>query len=356
VGDRLCRANGAAGAPAVFNGLCLALAPSPRRAWLPPAGTSLCGNRMISVAWVTGGRSALPSEWRRRRPGGVAGGSVTACRPGALRSPFAGQSPAPTGRVQPPPRRCLPSPRRAWLPPAGTSLCGNRMISVAWVTGGRSALPSEWRRRRPGGVAGVTACRPGALRSPFAGQSPAPTGRVQPPPRRCLPSPRRAWLPPAGTSLCGNRMISVAWVTGGRSALPSEWRRRRPGGVAGVTTGGRSALPSEWRRRRPGGVAGVTACRPGALRSPFAGQSPAPTGRVQPPPRSPFAGQSPAPTGRVQPQLSVTPICEEPFFSPCQTPKPGTGPGFGSVGAVGPVSAGRRLSGRGPGRAPPSSR
>jgi hypothetical protein len=172
-------------APGGVNGLCLALAPSPRRAWLPPAGTSLCGNRMISVAWVTGGRSALPSEWRRRRPGGVAG--VT--------------------------------------------------------TGGRSAPPSEWRRRRPAAL----------------------TAYVW-----LAPSPRRAWLPPAGTSLCGNRMISVAWVTGGRSALPSEWRRRRPGGVAGVTTGGRSGRANSpqapgglaydgWELRRANGAAGAPA-------------------------------------------------------------------------------------------------
>jgi hypothetical protein len=90
---------------------------------------------------------------------------------------------------------------------------------------------------------------------------------------------RRCWryrMPPRSPSVSLRRAEPSSHRESSASA------KRHPDVARLETTGGRSAPPGEWRRRRPGGVAGVTACRPGALRSPFAGQSPAPTGRVQP--------------------------------------------------------------------------
>src|SRR5690554_920181 len=123
---------------------------------------------------------------------------------------------------------------------------------------GRPALPGEWRRRRPGGVASVGASRqePFGLHSPGKAQLPQNPGATQ--------------ERPEATTLgaTGGRPAPLVRLeaTGGRSAPL----------VRLETTGGRSALPGEWRRRRPGGVASVGACRqePFGLHSPGKAQLP----------------------------------------------------------------------------------
>src|SRR5690554_6197541 len=233
------------------------------------------------------GRPALPGEWRRRRPGGVASVGASRQEPFGLHSPGKAQLPQNPGATQ--------------ERPEATTLgaTGGRPAPLVRLeaTGGRSALPGEWRRRRPGGVASVGACRqePFGLHSPGKAQLPQNPGATQ--------------ERPEATTLgaTGGRSAPLVRLetTGGRSALPGEWRRRRPGGVASVgacrqepfglhspgkaqlpqnpgatqerpeattlgATGGRPALPGEWRRRRPGGVASVGACRqePFGLHSP----------------------------------------------------------------------------------------
>src|SRR5690554_5681909 len=181
------------------------------------------------------GRPALPGEWRRRRPGGVA--SVGACRqePFGLHSPGKAQLPQNPGATQ----------KR----PEATTLgaTGGRSAPLVRLetTGGRSALPGEWRRRRPGGVASVGACR----QEPFG-----------------LHSPGKAQLPQNPGATQERPEATTLGATGGRSAPL----------VRLETTGGRSALPGEWRRRRPGGVASVGACRqePFGLHSPGGAQLP----------------------------------------------------------------------------------
>src|SRR5690554_4025557 len=85
------------------------------------------------------------------------------------------------------------------------------------TTGGRSALPGEWRRRRPGGVASVGACRqePFGLHSPGKAQLPQNPGATQ--------------ERPEATTLgaTGGRPAPLVRLeaTGGRSALPGEWRQ-----------------------------------------------------------------------------------------------------------------------------------
>src|SRR5690554_4914012 len=123
---------------------------------------------------------------------------------------------------------------------------------------GRPALPGEWRRRRPGGVASVGACRqePFGLHSPGKAQLPQNPGATQ--------------ERPEATTLgaTGGRPAPLVRLeaTGGRSAPL----------VRLEATGGRSALPGEWRRRRPGGVASVGASRqePFGLHSPGKAQLP----------------------------------------------------------------------------------
>src|SRR5690554_2868466 len=265
------------------------------------------------------GRPALPGEWRRRRPGGVASVGASRQEPFGLHSPGKAQLPQNPGATQ--------------ERPEATTLgaTGGRSAPLVRLetTGGRSALPGEWRRRRPGGVASVGACRqePFGLHSPGKAQLPQNPGATQERPEATtLGATGGRPAPLVRLEATGGRSAPLVRLeaTGGRSALPGEWRRRRPGGVASVgasrqepfglhspgkaqlpqnpgatqerpeattlgatsgrsallvrleATGGRPALPGEWRRRRPGGVASVGACRqePFGLHSPGKAQLP----------------------------------------------------------------------------------
>src|SRR5690554_1537458 len=194
------------------------------------------------------GRPALPGEWRRRRPGGVA--SVGACRqePFGLHSPGKAQLPQNPGATQERPEATtLGATGGRPAPLVRLEATGGRSAPLVRLeaTGGRSALPGEWRRRRPGGVASVGASR----QEPFG-----------------LHSPGKAQLPQNPGATQERPEATTLGATSGRSALL----------VRLEATGGRPALPGEWRRRRPGGVASVGACRqePFGLHSPGKAQLP----------------------------------------------------------------------------------
>src|SRR5690554_90099 len=164
---------------------------------------------------------------------------------------------------------------------------------------GRPALPGEWLRRRPGGVASVGASRqePFGLHSPGKAQLPQNPGATQ--------------ERPEATTLgaTGGRSAPLVRLeaTGGRSAplVRLEATGGRPAPLVRLeATGGRSALPGEWRRRRPGGVASDGACRqePFGLHSPGGAQLPQ---NPAPFPQSP--GTLPTKTQRPSPQNPAPP-------------------------------------------------
>src|SRR5690554_5281530 len=140
------------------------------------------------------GRPALPGEWRRRRPGGVASVGASRQEPFGLHSPGKAQLPQNPGATQ--------------ERPEATTLgaIGGRSAPLVRLetTGGRSALPGEWRRRRPGGVASVGACRqePFGLHSPGKAQLPQSPGTL--PTKTQRPSPQNPGAPhtrqPAGAA------------------------------------------------------------------------------------------------------------------------------------------------------------
>src|SRR5690554_3502063 len=194
------------------------------------------------------GRPALPGEWRRRRPGGVASVGASRQEPFGLHSPGKAQLPQNPGATQERPEATtLGATGGRPAPLVRLEATGGRSAPLVRLeaTGGRSALPGEWRRRRPGGVASVGACR----QEPFG-----------------LHSPGKAQLPQNPGATQERPEATTLGATGGRSAPL----------VRLETTGGRSALPGEWRRRRPGGVASVGACRqePFGLHSPGGAQLP----------------------------------------------------------------------------------
>src|SRR5690554_2740624 len=223
------------------------------------------------------GRPALPGEWRRRRPGGVASVGASRQEPFGLHSPGKAQLPQNPGATQERPEattlgatggRSAPLVRLEATggrsaPLVRLEATGGRPAPLVRLeaTGGRSALPGEWRRRRPGGVASVGACRQ------------EPLG---------LPSRRTAQLPQNPGATQERPEATTLGATGGRSAPL----------VRLETTGGRSALPGEWRRRRPGGVASVGACRqePFGLHSPGKAQLPQNPGATQERPQATTPG------------------------------------------------------------------
>src|SRR5690554_5350481 len=210
------------------------------------------------------GRPALPGEWRRRRPGGVASVGASRQEPFGLHSPGKAQLPQNPGATQERPEATtLGATGGRPAPLVRLEATGGRSAPLVRLetTGGRSALPGEWRRRRPGGVASVGACR----QEPFG-----------------LHSPGKAQLPQNPGATQERPEATTLGATGGRPALL----------VRLETTGGRSALPGEWRRRRPGGVASVGACRqePFGLHSPGKAQLPQ---KPSAPPTKPSATQEP---------------------------------------------------------------
>src|SRR5690554_2817592 len=140
-------------------------------------------------------------------------------------------------RRSPTHRRKTPEPRRTLI------------RRGSGVSGGRSASPSEWRRRRPGGVAGVGACRqePFGLHSPGGAQlpqNPAPAST-----RQAKPSSHKTPLRPPGRH---------------RSAGgSSSWRSSRAGGCARRRRRRRRPARAGWPSPRPAsGAAGY----PGSAR------------------------------------------------------------------------------------------
>ena len=160
----------------------------------PTRRNGLGGNQVTSMAWATGGRSALPGEWRRRRPAVL-------------------------------PESCVASaysPRGAWLPPVAIALVaagylpeGTASVVARWsprpsATGRRSALPGEWRRSRPA----VSPAIVPAAEEPFG-----------------LHSPRAAWLPPVAIAsvVAGYPPAGIGHTRRTHSIGSTSWRRSASG-------------------------------------------------------------------------------------------------------------------------------